>query len=83
MKGEGEHLLDAVVVGLDVDGEVSSCLASNLYIEIAHQEHDEAIDTHAPATSRWEAVFERLAESFIDELGFVITLILLVGLLFL
>ena len=50
---------------------------------VVRQEHDKTVDTHAPAASRRETVFERLAESFVDELGLVVTSCLLVCLLFL
>jgi hypothetical protein len=47
------------------------------------QEHDKSVDTHAPTTGRRETVLESLAESLVDELRLVVTLILLVCLLFL
>lgn len=60
-EGEGENLLDRVVVG---------------------EEHDHAVNTHTPTTSRWQTVLQSLAESLVDKLGLVVTLLLLAGLLF-
>lgn len=58
--GEGQNLLDAVVVG---------------------KEHDQTVNAHTPATSRRQPVLKGCAEVFVDELGLVVTLVLLTGLL--
>lgn len=48
---------------------------------VVGQEHDEAVNTHTPTTSRRQAVLKGLAESLVNSLGFVVTLLLLAGLL--
>lgn len=45
------------------------------------QEHDEPVNTHAPAARRGQAVLQGSAEGLVDELGLVVTLGLLAGLL--
>lgn len=47
-----------------------------LYLDVVwvSQEHGETIDTHAPASSRWQSVLQRCAECLIDEHGFIVAL---------
>lgn len=48
---------------------------------VVRQEHDQTVDAHTPATSRGQAVFQAGAEVLVDDLGLVVTLVLLAGLL--
>jgi hypothetical protein len=50
---------------------------------VVRQEHDKTVDTQAPTTGGWQAVFKGLAESLVNELGLVVTGCFLVRLLFL
>lgn len=57
--GEGQHLLDAVIVG---------------------EEHNQAVNAHAPATSWRQPVLEGSAERLVNKLRLIITLLLLTSL---
>lgn len=48
---------------------------------VVGEEHDHAVNTHAPTTGRRETELEGLAKGLVDELGLVVALLLLVGLL--
>lgn len=48
---------------------------------VIREEHDQAVDTHTPTTSRRQTVLQAGAEVLVDDLGLVVTLVLLVGLL--
>lgn len=48
---------------------------------VVGQEHDHAVDTHAPTTSGRQTILERGTEVLINELSLVITLVLLASLL--
>jgi hypothetical protein len=38
------------------------------------QEHDQSVNSHTPASRRWETILERLAEGFVDKLCLIISL---------
>lgn len=47
---------------------------------IVGQEHIQTVNSHAPATSRWQTIFQSLAEVLVDHLSLVIALSFLVRL---
>lgn len=63
---------------LGLHGRESKHLSDTVVIS---EEHDHAINTHAEPSGRGQAVLERLAESLVDHLRLVVTLVLLPGLL--
>ncbi|KAI6775311.1 hypothetical protein HG530_002069 [Fusarium avenaceum] len=48
---------------------------------VVGQEHNHSVNTHTPSTGRGQTILERGTEVLIDELGLVVTLVLLAGLL--
>lgn len=47
-----------------------------LYLDVVGvgEEHGKAVDTHSPASSWWQTIFQCFAEGVINEHGFIITL---------
>ena len=48
---------------------------------VVREEHDQSVDTHTPTTSRRQTVLQASTEVLVDDLGLIVTLVLLAGLL--
>lgn len=49
---------------------------------VVGKEHDQPVNTHTPSTGRRQTILQRSTEVLVDELGLLVTLVLLAGLLF-
>lgn len=48
---------------------------------VVREEHDQSVNTHTPTTSWWQTVLQASTEVLVDDLGLVVTLVLLMSLL--
>lgn len=53
---------------------------THLYVDGICEQHAESIDTHSPSSSWWKSIFQRGAEDLIDDLSFIISFLLVLGL---